>query len=250
MAVIWGFNLSEMSWSAFGHRKMFDKQWYLRRERVVIYQLAMLICLAAECTATYSLSKYETHQTNIEARSGYIAHVHNNSLVASQYLTIIFCISVAVLFGTDFFFLLFWPARTYPRWYNNARQLLAVGITAGVGAATLMSTIVVFTGAEYITGVSADQAQEYRAFLFRPPKVYRAWAVNVAYVVLLWIGFVFTLLSTMLMLMAIMYDTSIRDVRVQAERLVPDSVILVEFPARDKDYENEIDKVFHFDGDA
>jgi len=68
MAVIWGFNLSEMSWGAFGHARMFDRRWHLRRERfgasfpllshfdtdslhpisIVVYQLAMLISLAAE----------------------------------------------------------------------------------------------------------------------------------------------------------------------------------------------------------
>lgn len=33
MPVIWGFDLSHMSWRAFGHKKMFDRRWYLRRER-------------------------------------------------------------------------------------------------------------------------------------------------------------------------------------------------------------------------
>ena len=73
--------------------------------------------------------------------------------------------------------------------------------------------VVVFTGAEEITGVSAEQADLYTSVFSRPPTgmslrlnryvlilnvfalVYRAWAVNVSYAVLLWIGFVFTCLS-------------------------------------------------------
>jgi len=30
---IWGFDLSELSFSAFSSKKMFDKRWHLRRER-------------------------------------------------------------------------------------------------------------------------------------------------------------------------------------------------------------------------
>jgi len=111
-----------------------------------LFRLRLFLTLGplGQCTATYSLSKYEIHQTNIEAQSGNIAEVHNNNLIAAQCLTIVFCVFVATLFGADFFFLLFWPARTYPRWYNTTRQLLAIGITAGVGAAAAMSTVWIF----------------------------------------------------------------------------------------------------------
>jgi hypothetical protein len=112
--------------------------------------------------------------------------VHNKALIAAHYLTIVFSVLVATLFGADFFFLLFWPARTYPRWYNNTKQLLAMGITAGVGLAVVMSTVsrvafmnhparligaqvVVFRGAERISGVSAEQAAAYTSFFSKPP---------------------------------------------------------------------------------
>jgi hypothetical protein len=52
------------------------------------------------------------------------------------------------------------------------------------------------------------------------------------------------------MCVAVTYDTNVKAIPVQPAHLVPDSVILVEFPARDKDYENDIDKVVHFEGDA
>jgi len=234
MPVIWGFNLSEMSWGAFRHRQMFDKQWYLRRERFVSYKLAMLICLAAQCTATYSMFKYEIQRIVIEDESGDTALVHNTNLTAAVYLTIVFCAFVATLFGADFFFLLFWPARIYPRWYNTTRQALAVGITAGVGAAAVMSTIVVLTGHGYITGVSAEQAKEYITSFSTPPMIYRTWAANVVYVVLLWIGFVFTLLSTILMFMVITHDND-KAIRAQIVLAMPDSTSLKEVPTGDKE---------------
>lgn len=81
---ILGIPLGDLSFSAFSSKKMFDRRWHLRAERfgawrslpsdtmlprcragsltvglceTVVYQLAMLICLAAECTATYSYAK-------------------------------------------------------------------------------------------------------------------------------------------------------------------------------------------------
>lgn len=100
----------------------------------------MLICLAAECTATYSLTKYEDLQKHVEAANGG-AHLHNNDIIAAECLTIVFCVFVATLFGAEFFFLLFFPQRTYPKWYNATKKCLAVGITVGVFAAALMSSV-------------------------------------------------------------------------------------------------------------
>jgi hypothetical protein len=100
----------------------------------------MLICLAAECTATYSLSKYEDLQTHVQEANG-SAQLHNNDIIAAECLTIVFCVLVATLFGAEFFFLLFFPARTYPKWYNATRKGLAVGITLGVFTAALMSSV-------------------------------------------------------------------------------------------------------------
>lgn len=109
----------------------------------VVYQLAMLVCLAAECTATYSLSKYEKLQNHIELNSAYAgtASLYNNDIIGAAITTIVFCVFVATLFGADFFFLLFFPRRTYPRWYNAARKAAAVAITAGLTAAAIYSTV-------------------------------------------------------------------------------------------------------------
>jgi len=144
----------------------------------VLYQLAMLICLAAECTATYSLSKYEDLQGHIEAASGsappsesrkHNAHLHNNDLIDAEIITIVFCVLVACLYGADFFFLLFFPRRTYPKWYNRTKLVCAVVITAGIFVAAVVSTNVVARHSAYITGVDSSVAQGLVSVYYRPP---------------------------------------------------------------------------------
>ncbi|GAA6015779.1 hypothetical protein JCM11491_002477 [Sporobolomyces phaffii] len=200
---IWGFDLSELSFSAFSSKKMFDRKWHLRRERFVAYQAAMLICLAAECTATYS--KYEDLQDHIEDRYA-PAHLYNNDIIDFQIVIIVFCVFVATLFGADFFFLLQFPKRRYPDWYQNTKKFFAIVITVGVFVGALGSTIVVARNSAQIVHVSDQVAREAAAYYFRPPLQYNRWAVNIAYVVLIWIGFVACVVSTWFMFLAASFD--------------------------------------------
>lgn len=55
--------------------------------------------------------------------------------------TIVLCVAVACLFGADFFFLLQFPRRVYPKWYQTTKKALAVVITLGVFACALGSTV-------------------------------------------------------------------------------------------------------------
>ena len=148
---------------------MMDPAYHLRRERLIYYQLAMLISLAAECTATYSLSKYEDLQEHVEKMytrkagfpitgasspslllirdtnssvDGYdSAHVYNNDLLDCEISTIVFCVLVACIFGADFFFLTMFPRQTYPKWYNMARKGFAVFIALGMLASAIASSV-------------------------------------------------------------------------------------------------------------
>ncbi|GAA5823925.1 hypothetical protein JCM10212_005004 [Sporobolomyces blumeae] len=205
LPTIWGFDLSELSFSAFSSKNMFDPKWHLRRERFITYQLAMLICLAAECTATYSLSKYEDLQDNVEGRYPG-AHLYNNDIIDMEITTIVFCVFVATLFGADFFFLLQFPRRKYPDWYQNLKKFFAIVIDVGVFAAALGSTIVVANNSAQIVHVSREVAREAASYYYRPPLEYNRWAVNVAYVVVLWIGWVACVVSTVFMFMAAAHD--------------------------------------------
>ncbi|GAA5985580.1 hypothetical protein JCM10908_007030 [Rhodotorula pacifica] len=202
---IWGFDLGELSFSAFSSKAMFDRRWHLRRERFVAYQAAMLICLAAECTATYSLSKYEDLQDHIEGRFA-PAHLYNNDLLDMEISTIVLCVAVACLYGADFFFLLQFPRRRYPLWYQRTKEFFAITITCGIFACALGSTIIVARNSAKIEHVSQAVADEAAAYYFRPPLRYRDWAVNIAYVCLLWPGWIACVVSTILMFRAADWD--------------------------------------------
>lgn len=155
---IFGFDLSELRWSAFGLKSLMEKGWHLRRERVsessgegdegeeilransagrsaVLYQLAMILSLAAEAVATYSLAKYSDLQTDIQ-KAFPPTYVFNNDIINSQVAAIVPSVAVAFVFGTDFFFLAQYPRRNFPRWW----QLLKVCFVAGAGELQLTST--------------------------------------------------------------------------------------------------------------
>jgi hypothetical protein len=57
MPVVFGLDLKQIRWSAFKSKNMFDKKYYLRPQRFVFYQLAMIITIAGEVLATITLSK-------------------------------------------------------------------------------------------------------------------------------------------------------------------------------------------------
>lgn len=56
--IIWGLDLNRIRFSAFRHRNMFDAKYYLRSQRFIAYQLAMIFTVVGECLATYTLDKY------------------------------------------------------------------------------------------------------------------------------------------------------------------------------------------------
>ncbi|KAJ3528547.1 hypothetical protein NMY22_g9364 [Coprinellus aureogranulatus] len=221
MTKIWGFDLSEMRWGAFSSKEMFDPRWHLRKQRFIVYQLAMLTGLAAECTATYSLSKYNFHQDHIEEASGGTVSEYNEDLIRSAICTIVFCVFVATLFGADFFFLVFWPRRRYPNWYHRTKKAAAVIITLGVLGSALASTITIARNEAYLIGADPVTAALLIGKFYRPPLRYRKWPQNIAWVVLLWIAFVFTAASTYLMFKASAYDQRVGTEPLDDEQLTP-----------------------------
>lgn len=56
--MIWGLDLNRIRFSAFKHGNMFNPRYYLRRQRFVAYQLAMIFTVVGECMATYTLDRY------------------------------------------------------------------------------------------------------------------------------------------------------------------------------------------------
>ena len=55
--IIWGLDLNRIRFSAFKHSNMFDPKYYLRSQRFIAYQLAMIFTVVGESTATYTLDR-------------------------------------------------------------------------------------------------------------------------------------------------------------------------------------------------
>ncbi|KAL7418812.1 hypothetical protein Q5752_006496 [Cryptotrichosporon argae] len=207
MPVVLGFELNELSFKAFSSKRMFDRRWHLRRERFIAYQVAMLVGLAAECTATYSLAKYEDLQGLYE--NNYTgAHFYQNDLIDCEISTIVFCVLVACVFGADFFFLLQFPRQRYPLWYQICKKTAAVIVTLGILGSAIASTIIIARNTAVLGHISDELVAEARVRFHHPPWEYRTWSVNIAYIVQLWVAWVGCVVSTVLMFLAANWDAA------------------------------------------
>jgi len=65
MVVIWGLDLKDMQWGKFKGSYMFNRDYHLRRSKMVVYQIAMIACVISESLGTAMLSG---KKTNILAR--------------------------------------------------------------------------------------------------------------------------------------------------------------------------------------
>ena len=54
--VIWGLDLKEMQWGKFKSSYMFNTEYHLRRTKMVVYQIAMILCVCSESVGTAALS--------------------------------------------------------------------------------------------------------------------------------------------------------------------------------------------------
>lgn len=54
--VIWGLDLREMQWWKFKGSYMFNRDYHLRRSKMIVYQIAMILCVCSESVGTAALS--------------------------------------------------------------------------------------------------------------------------------------------------------------------------------------------------
>ncbi|KAF3911323.1 hypothetical protein ABW21_db0205245 [Orbilia brochopaga] len=198
MAVIWGLDLSEIQWYKFGSKNMFDPQWYLRREKMIIYQMAMIFMVVSESLGTAALSDYVDQQDYLEKfYPG--SHIHNNDIVGIASFNIFIGVSVATIFGAAFFFDLFWPDRHESPGVKLAWRISAVAVCIGALADALAYTVIVATHECWVDGVSGEEESQLLRNSGQPNFIYRKNPKAVASVVLLWIGLVFTIASTFIL---------------------------------------------------
>jgi len=199
MAVIWGLDLKEMQWGKFKGSYMFNQDYHLRRTKMIVYQIAMILCVCSESVGTGALSDYVDQQDGISTRSGGRAMVQNNDIIGIASYNIFVGIAVATIFGSGFFFDLFWPERKESMCVRLAWKICSVVVSIMALADALALTVIVATHRAYITGVSPAAAQFYFRQNGPPTAIYRKNAECVASVVLLWPGVVASFASTYIM---------------------------------------------------
>jgi len=173
---------------------------------MIVYQIAMILCVCSESVGTAALSDYVDQQDGISTRSGAQAEVHNNDIVGILSYNIFVGIAVATIFGSGFFFDLFWPERHESSSVKLAWKICSVVVSFMALADAIALTVIVATHEAHISGVSKAEA----ALLFRqngpPNHVYRHNAYCVASTVLLWPGVVGSFASAYIMWKSIQHN--------------------------------------------
>ncbi|TFK53155.1 hypothetical protein OE88DRAFT_1677976 [Heliocybe sulcata] len=195
---VFGLDLANIRFSAFKSANMFDGRSYLRSQRFIIYQLAMIIIVCAESTATYAMSRYLDMQSSLQ-RAYPSSYLYNNDIVGAASLTIFAGVFTAIVYGTLFFFLLFWPNSVETPLWATVKKISAIFCTLVTTAALIWSTIVVTSHSAWITGAPASAATSVTP---RAPLDYSHYAHNIAWIVLFWIGWPFVVASNVLVFIA------------------------------------------------
>jgi len=128
----------------------------------------------------------------------------NNDVVGVGSFTIFAGVYTATVFGTMFFFLLFWPTlQETIMWYRIKATASIFAVLVVLGAA-ISSTVVVATHRAYlIPSPTGDFEALQAAFAHpRPPYAYKEFSYIYPWLILTWIGWIFTIWSTYLVFKA------------------------------------------------
>jgi hypothetical protein len=106
--------------------------------------------------------------------------------------------------GTMFFFLLFWPALAESVMWFRIKAAGSIFAVLAVFGAALSSTIVVATHKAYLIPSPNGDFEALRAAFAhpRPPYVYKTFSYIYPWLILTWIGWLFTIWSTYLVFQA------------------------------------------------
>lgn len=188
--VIWGLDLREIQFWKFKSSYMFSREYHLRREKMIIYQLAMIFCVISESVGTSAMDDYNKQQRYIQEIQP-TSYVYNNDFIGIGSYNIFVGIAVATIFGAAFFFDLFWPTRHESPSVRLAWKISAIVVTIAALADAIALTIIVATRSIKVIGIPPDVIASVLAPYFhglKPNPVYRHNSYCVGSVVLLWIG--------------------------------------------------------------
>lgn len=173
---------------------------------MIIYQFAMILTVVSESIGTAALSDYVDQQDGISTRSGSKAMVQNNDIIGVMSYNIFIGIAVATIFGSGFFFDLFWPERHESNAVKLAWKICSVVISFMALADAIAVTVIVATRHAYITGVSEAEADYWFQTNGKPNPIYRKNAYCVASAVILWPGVVASFASAYIMCKSLAHD--------------------------------------------
>ncbi|TAQ86853.1 hypothetical protein B7494_g4817 [Chlorociboria aeruginascens] len=206
MPIIWGLDLKEMQWGKFKGSYMFNRVYHLRRTKMIVYQCAMILLVVSESVGTAALSDYVDQQDGITTRSAGKASVQNNDIVGVLSYNVFVGIAVATIFGSGFFFDLFWAERKESKSVKLAWKICSVLMSIMTLADAIAVTVVVVSRNAYITGVSPEYARTLYIQNGPPNFDYSKNAECVASVVLLWLGTIATFASTYVMWQSLIHN--------------------------------------------
>jgi lipid-A-disaccharide synthase-like uncharacterized protein len=198
MAVIWGLDLKEMQWGKFKSSNMWNNEYHRRRTKFIVYQIAMIFCVVSESLGTAALSDY-VEQQDFVAKLNHDVTVHNNDFIGIASYNIFVGIYVATIFGSAFFFDLFWPERKESRAVVMAWRVCSVLACLMALASAIGLTIIVASHAAYVTGTNAREASRLLALYGGSPMKYGKNGRAIASVVFIWPGMLATIASTFLL---------------------------------------------------
>ena len=126
--------------------------------------------------------------------------MHNNNFIGIASYNIFVGVYVATIFGSAFFFDLFWPERQESRAVKLAWRICSVLACVFTLASALAFTVILSTRSAFIE--AADSGDAWKALTEHggsSPLKYRYNKRGIASVVFLWLGVVSTIASTILM---------------------------------------------------
>ncbi|CAL3969139.1 hypothetical protein PZA11_006231 [Diplocarpon coronariae] len=206
MAVIWGLDLREIQWGKFKGSYMFNDVYHLRKTKMIVYQIAMIFCVCSESVGTAALTDYVSQREQLYKRSDGRAIVENHDIVSIFGYNIFIGIAVSTIFGSGFFFDLFWPERHESVAVKWAWRISSVVVSFMAFADALLLTLIVAMHRAHIIGVSAQEEAYWFKAHGKPHPIYRKNGYNVASVVLLWPGVVGSFASTYIMCKSIAHN--------------------------------------------
>lgn len=204
--IVFGLDLQAIKLSAFKGSNMFDRRYYLRPQRFITFELAMILTTVGDSLGSYCIDRYVRLQKAVRLYEPG-ATLYNKDIVAAGSLSICASTYTSTLFGILFLFLLFWPELPESRMWSMIKHWATVFATSVVFAASLLATIVVSHHHAYLIPSRTGSYEALHAHFANPkPSYYYKYnAFAIAWVVLLWTGFFFSALSTVYVFRASRY---------------------------------------------